>query len=391
MTTVQNDYTLLIESLADSLDVSDSQYEAAKAHYEAVGNWLNDEGSSIAAYEPEIYPQGSFRLGTAIKPLNQEDEYDVDLACELKALSKDRVSQSMLKTLVGDRLRENKKYAAMLEEGNRCWTLHYSEASRFHMDILPAIPDHELNGLANTLGQDIAKSAILITDKDLQRWQRSNPKGFAEWFKSRMKVRFEERRILLAESLRAEVEAIPDFKVRTPLQRSIQILKRHRDIMFKDDRDNRPASIIICTLAAHAYNNESDLVEALEGIIEGMPRHIGRDANGYPFIPNPVNPGENFADRWIKYPERGRKFRGWLTRVSEDYSRLKSTHGLDRIGTTIQESFGDNAGTETMRRFGEAKKAQRNHGSLHMKTGATGAGILGASGVPVKAHSFYGE
>lgn len=74
MTTVQNDYTLLIESLADSLDVSDRQYEAAKAHYEAVGNWLNDEESSIAVYEPEIYPQGSFRLGTAIKPLNQEAE-----------------------------------------------------------------------------------------------------------------------------------------------------------------------------------------------------------------------------------------------------------------------------------------------------------------------------
>ncbi len=269
---------LFLQSLAESLDISEAQYEAAVKHYGAVGEWLNRDDSPIANHRPKIFPQGSFRLGTVIKPINDTEEYDIDLVCEMESLSKEQITQKQLRDSVGDRLKDNELYRKMLVEGNRCWTLQYSDSARFHMDILPAIPDHNTDGLARRIGVALASTSLLITDKELREWQCSNPVGYAEWFKGRMRVQFNMGRMLLAESLRASVDDVPEYKVKTPLQRSIQILKRHRDIMFEKDPDNRPTSIIISTLAAQAYSNEPDILVAIQNIIvKQIPDFIKKD------------------------------------------------------------------------------------------------------------------
>jgi hypothetical protein len=64
--------------------------------------------------------------------------------------------------------------------------------------------------------------------------------------------------------MRASVEDIPDYKVRTPLQ------QRHRDHTFEHRSDERPISVIITTLAAHAYNGEETIGAALAVILAGM-------------------------------------------------------------------------------------------------------------------------
>jgi mannitol/fructose-specific phosphotransferase system IIA component (Ntr-type) len=338
-----NELRQFLQQLAESLDISDAQYEAAVKHYEAVGDWLNKDDSSIAKYEPQIYPQGSFRLGTMIKPFNDAEQYDIDLVCELKALRKEDVSQKQLKDMIGDRLKENERYrkGKMIEEKNRCWRLNYADSARFHMDILPAIPDDDINGSTRLIGANLAESAILITDRELYHWQHSNPKGYAEWFKQQMKVRFDEQRKLLAESIRADVEDVPEYKVKTPLQRAIQILKRHRDIRFADDPDNKPISIIITTLAAHAYDNEADLLEALQNIITKMPGLIERDEQGNALVTNPVNPLENFADKWKKHPELETKFRQWLQQVRADLKAALQAGTLSDMIEELKPRFGD--------------------------------------------------
>ena len=331
----------LLQGLAESLDISDAQYEAAVKHYEAVGDWLSKDDSPIVVHDPQIYPQGSFRLGTMIKPYNDADQYDIDLVCELKVLKKENVTQKQLKAMVGDRMKENERYRKILEEGKRCWTLQYADSARFHMDILPAIPDDEINGIAREIGATLAQSAILITDRELYNWQRSNPVGYAEWFKERMRVQFDAKRMLLAESLRASVEDVPEYKVKTPLQRSIQILKRHRDIMFKDDQDGGPISIIITTLAAHAYNNEADVLDALQNIVNKMPGLIERDGQGNALVANPVNSLENFADKWEKHPELETKFHKWIQQVRVNLDLALSTRNLSDMNESLKPPFGD--------------------------------------------------
>lgn len=330
----------LFQGIAESLDISDTQYEAAKQHYEAVGDWLSKADSPIAVYEPSIYPQGSFRLGTVIRPINDTDEYDIDLVCELKSLRKARVTQKQLKHMIGDRLKASARYRKMLEEGNRCWKLHYADSAQFHMDVLPAVPDDDNDDLVRLVGANLVTGAILITDKELREWQRSNPVGYTEWFRGRMRIQFGEARRLLAQSMQAGIEDVPEYRIKTPLQRAIQILKRHRDIMFERDLDDKPISIIISTLAAHSYDNEADLLDALRNIVNGMPSYI-EVREGVSWVSNPVNPIENFADKWQKHPQRETKFRKWLGQVRLDLDTALRKGDMRAMVESLKPGLGD--------------------------------------------------
>lgn len=347
------EYSRFLEELAVALDITPTQYEEAKKRYEAVGTWLAEKGSPLEKMNPVVYPQGSIRLGTIIKPVTDEDQYDIDLVCKLEATNEE-LTQKALKNLIGDRLKENKAYRNMLdEEGRKSWTLSYAESTQFHMDIIPAIDDDPLWLVQSGVPQEQARNAICITDMKSETydshsdyWPKSNPIGYADWFKDRMKVRFMEQKRALAEQLRAEIETIQDYKVKTPLQRAVQILKRHRDIMFGDYED-KPISIIITTLVAKSYNEEVGLYEALVNIIDNMPNHIETD-NGKRVVRNPVNPAENFADKWADNPNKERVFFSWLAKAKQDLTKAFKHLNIREIADNLFESFGERIVTRAL-------------------------------------------
>ncbi|MCR4441248.1 MAG: nucleotidyltransferase [Peptococcaceae bacterium] len=305
----------ILTRVSSALDIPDYVYEDATIKYEDVGAWLGDDSSELKKYSPEIYPQGSFRLGTVVRPINGEDEYDIDLVCTLN-LAKEQTTQDNLKTIVGNRLKLRPDFNSMLEQSRRCWTLNYpaqNSLPKFHMDILPSI--HNLED---------EPTGILLTDTELKLWQKSNPKAYAEWFYKRMEVIFLEKRAALAKSFNAKVEDVPEWQVKTPLQIAVQILKRHRDIYFQDQPDNKPISIIITTLAAKAYRGQADIYDALESIVQDMPKFIERKGDKW-WVTNPVAE-ENFADKWNEYPERRTVFIMWLDRVRSDFATVKEQH-----------------------------------------------------------------
>ncbi len=92
----------------------------------------------------DIYPQGSIRLATMVAPITEDCDYDIDLVCRLWLTN--GISKKELKRLVGEALRafvrSRPQGTVKLEEGKRCWTLAY-HGQRFHMDVLPAIPNEE--------------------------------------------------------------------------------------------------------------------------------------------------------------------------------------------------------------------------------------------------------
>ena len=360
-----------LESIAKALDISDSHYEQAVKRYESIGKWMLRDESILASYNPEIYPQGSIVLGTVTKPISDADEYDMDLVCGLR-LRKNQISQKDLKNLVGF---EIKRYArdhnmnSPAEEGKRCWTLNYADGAQFHMDILPAIPDASAYKLLlQSRGHQLSPwldSTIAITDNTLPNyshidldWPRSNPKGYAAWFRSRMATQFNEIRKDLAESRHTDVEDVPEYRVKTPLQRSVQILKRHRDIMFAKDTENKPSSIIITTLAGHAYNNEANLLVTLQNLLLRMPRFIMNN-NGVALIPNPVDPIENFADKWQEHPERKLNFYRWLQRVQQDLDDALKLTDIQSLTESLKPRLGERAVNEALRNH---PKSQNLHG-----------------------------
>jgi len=332
---------LLIRT-ASVLDIPDHVYEDATLKYEDVGTWLAAEDSELKDFAPEVYPQGSFRLGTVVRPISISDEYDIDLVCHL-SVAKEKTTQKNLKKMVGDRLAKRDDLKKILTPSRRCWVLEYppqAQMPQFHMDVLPAIPN-----------QERPPTGILLTDTELTLWQKSNPKAYAEWFYNRMKVVFQAKRASLAEAIQASVEDVPNWQVKTPLQVTIQVLKRHRDIHFQNDTDNRPVSIIITTLAAHAYHNQPDVYDAFTDIVRDMPKFV-ENRNGRWWVGNPVDPDENFADKWNEHPERQSVFAKWLEKVRSDFATVGQKQTLTEAIDFLTPSIGVPIMTKVARDFG---------------------------------------
>lgn len=351
-----------LEDLAEELSVPPSRYEQAERSYNSLGEWLHRDASTVRQYGPKVYVQGSFRLGTTIRPSNDAEEYDIDSVCELQKLSKGALTQEQLKILLGTEIEAYRKSQSMhkpLREGRRCWVLDYADGAQFHMDVVPALPNGQsVRILLEAQGLDArwTVTAIAITDNEgptytslTEDWPRSNPKGYGEWFKSRMAAALERRKRILAESTRASVEDIPDYKVRTPLQAAVMILKRHRDHSFENRKEERPISVIITTLAANSYNGEETIGQALVAILTGMDKHILRH-NGRYWIPNPTDPLENFADKWAEHPERAVAFFEWLGKARAEFAQAARSRDRTLITETVGRGVGGSLADRAARR-----------------------------------------
>jgi hypothetical protein len=369
---------LLRDTVAE-LDIPPGLRAAATREYERVGNWLAAHADGAAGWI--VYPQGSFLLNTVVLP-SGSDEYDIDTVCR-REIDKHATTQAKLKHGVGDALSNYVDAHRSLPDGpigrkerKRCWTLRYDRSMRFHLDVLPGIPNPEAR-----------PDGILITDRELHEWQRSNPLDFAAWFKGQAEPEFITKRARMAEAAHTPPQEIPEWEVKTTLHRVVQVLKLHRNEHFRDDLEARPASILITTLAADAYRGEQDLYEALLQTVELMPQYITRTTTGL-WVPNPVEPRENFADRWREEPELAREFYRWLDRLGDDLRDTASQRGIDKVAGRLQESFGSQPVEKAASRLGDAYRRTREAGALSL---APASGVLSTSGsVPVRNHGFYG-
>lgn len=358
-------YAQFLDTLAEDLDIPPSKFREAVEHYQAVGDWLEKGAYPQDVRVVLIYPQGSFRIGTVVRPIREgvEAGYDIDLVCELHIPMHFTDARS-LKMMVGDRIKEHEKYRQMLvREGKRCWTLEYAEQDGigFHLDVLPALPDHQ------HLPSD---TSIAITNKQgtSYSWSSSNPTGYAEWFESKNQPAFRlvsaqhKRRIQLREpTIYASVDDVPDQLVRTPLQKLIQIMKRHRDLHFCRgvNSDHAPISIIISTLAAHLYNREPDVLSALTSVVKKLYAYVGlvennpakwaqvssdlisRTSDGKWYIGNPVNTEENFADRWHEDGHaRANAFFSWVALLKRDLIDFLDSPSTKTVRDHLSKIFG---------------------------------------------------
>lgn len=368
----------LFDNIADELDISPSLYKTAVNRYAAIGNWLDEinltdvfEGSTdpipTEKIGADIFPQGSFALGTVVKPWvgGEEQEYDIDLVFQLD-LEIGTKQPHALKKAVGQRLKSHSGYSKMLkEEGKRCWTIVYAEQNntQFHLDILPALNGESLSPLPH---RDKEISISDKTDYSHYRWLSSNPRGYAGWFKEKNIVAFNriedferKRAVAMEEAIFATVHDVPDQCIRTPLQRAIQIFKRHRDVRFNglSNEKEKPISMIITTLAALSYDNEESISFTLENIINKLLSYksllldgraptntqklIELTADGKWSIRNPVCLEENFADKWhLDGHKRAKAFFRWLDWLEQDMAALVEQNEQARQRTLLEETFG---------------------------------------------------
>jgi Second Messenger Oligonucleotide or Dinucleotide Synthetase domain len=314
-----------LERVCLQLQLTNTQYRNAEIKYHAVGDWLSARDSELAPFAPEIFPQGSMLLGTTLRPW-RGIEYDLDLVCQLHSCAEQH--PLTIYNWTYRRMASNETYLQMLEKLKRCFRLNY--AGEFHLDILPACP----NG---------TRSGIIIPDRRLQCWIHTNPRGFAEWFFERCRLRDELAERMFAKAIEPLPSPVPS-EYKYPLQRVVQLMKRHRDEFF-DGGCDIARSVIITTLAGYFYEGQRSLSLALEVILDRI-YHSMEAAQGIPRVENPIHPDENFADTWdeAKFEQFKRyigHFRAQMKHllypnVEEQRQGLEKT--VDRLGSLFGAS-----------------------------------------------------
>ncbi len=346
----------LYEKIAEGINISEEMFDYADSEYKRIGKWIEENAKE---YDIDIYPQGSFALGTAIKPLGREDEYDVDLVCEYQRDYGFTAYQ--LKKREVHSILDRYARAHRIIEKRRCWQVTYEHNKKFHLDVIPAV---------------LRSKHIDITNQESDgqySYIGSNPKGYIEWFQSKQKIRYNAIRdsIIISRkgisAYRAEIEPIKEYAIRTPLQKAIQILKRHRDVMFKEDSNNiAPVSILITTIAADLYCNESSVSLTLSNILSKAKDYVeSRRYEGKYYIPNPSYRGENFADKWNEHHERAEAFLNWIDDAKRDLVDNFDTARSDvEIATLIESALGETVARFVYKAFPAVldKKAEETEG-----------------------------
>lgn len=378
----------IFDRLGQELEMPPSRYEEAKKRYTSVSNWLQG-CRKLGPLDPIMFGQGSFALGTTVRPLHG-DEFDVDFISHLQLAHPQLYTQEQVYELILSRLRANGDYVNMVQLMKRCVRLCY--ANEFHLDITPAVSN-----------PTCPRGSLYVPDRKLAIWKDSHPKGYAEWFTdiAKLKPRFttlsksfsETRHVALGTT-----EPLPEQQAyRGVLRRAVQVMKRHRDT-FREKQprlaDYAPISIIITTLAAHAYelavglgeyDSEFDLMNA---VITLMPRFIeGPDWKGCYQVKNPSNDGENFADKWSE-PQYYLVFTQWHHAMQRDLQTLEKLHGQDELQKSLRDSLGAPEVDRVFSNQLQQLNQQRQQGRLSITAPAAAPA---AASIPLARNTFFGR
>lgn len=346
-----NEINNWLEQELKKLDISPTNYQKAVDRYTSVGNMLETKLKDEYNIDSHVYAQGSFMIGTVVKPYGKDKEYDVDLVCECD-LTKNEITAKDLKEMIGSIIREDGTYGKMLseDEGRRTWTIEYAEDNdlSFHIDVQPSIPKDD-----SQYEKAISTTTRSKKDNSDYYWDNGNPLGFKDWFdginaNSYNEVVSLQRRVLFENNtFYASVDDIPKQLVVTKLQRLIQVLKRHRDIRFENHKfkEDKPNSMIISILATKVFE-ESDpnisLIELLKNFSDKLSTNIDlikrteNDISGLLInridgkfrIDNP-RVEENLAERWNDNDNNKKKaFFDWINWISFDVQKISNITSL---------------------------------------------------------------
>lgn len=363
----------ILALIGTTLEITATQRAAAEQHYLAIARWLGGvEGAPFRLYEPQIYPQGSLRLGTTVKPIS-DGEYDLDLVYELQ-IDYHRIPKPVaLIDMIYNRLRDNGMYRDKVERKDRCVRVNYE--GQFHLDILPAALDLACGG-----------TCVRVPDCSTQGWKASNPKGFATYFEARAATaEFGEG------AVKASVEPLPEHvphEAKTSLQREVQLIKRLRDITFDGNCELAPISIVLTTLAANKFRGEQSVALAIGRTFDSVVAQIPSSGRLYVF--NPSNPEEDLSERWDKCPEAYAAFCEAMRRWQRAWNALLELRGVDRVVAELERMFGPAPVKKAVEAQIKALEDSRRQGRLGVERTGLVTTTVSAVHVPVARNTFYG-
>ncbi|MDF3217901.1 MULTISPECIES: nucleotidyltransferase domain-containing protein [Mesorhizobium] len=390
----------ILAEIAINLQLPPGLHAKAVERYEAVCRHVDRPGSPLEGRVSSFYPQGSMAIDATISTRGTDDEYDLDAVAEI--LGGNEGPEALLDLLE----RALKGYTvSRIERKTRCITLFYADG--MHLDVTPA----------RRLAVKEKESVIAHAKKGRpseHRYVPMNAFGFCAWYNDRTPV--EERfAIALNRELytkhglafyTADVEEVPD---QTPLiiknvtTVALQLIKRHRNILYADAAGRMPPSVMLSCHAGHAAMPGMALTDMVMRQARWTARAIDQAArqNKLLDVPNPEFYEERFTDRWPDNQARQRHYARALNTLADGLQAAReSGMQLEDLQDWLREQFGERVVTRSVdafnKRLGQQIRAGQ-HGYTRtggLFTPAAPAIITGASAlapVAARAHTNMGE
>ena len=229
----------------------------------------------------ETFLQGSYVHGTAIRPLGNTSEYDVDVCCLLN------LAESPLQTdeprpvirWLGRRLKRLNAYRGKVSTRPRCIRIDFP--GEFHMDVVPLVEDRDQGNTvfpgASVLGNVIRigdgnpnNRNLLVPNSDVNGWESTNPKGLRDWYRGQ------------------------NDRTNGRFTRVVKMLKHWRNQAF--EASVRPPSVGFEVLIANSWPSFANSDAAA---VSGVLRYIATNNNfARPTAMNPSLPGEDLLGNW---------------------------------------------------------------------------------------------
>lgn len=372
----------LLSRTCSKLQLNKTRREKIETSYNALCNFIDNNNGYFSEFnQKDFYPQGSYKIQTTVKPKGK-DEFDLDFILEINETWKNKNPMELLQELY-KLFNESDLYRDKVELKNRCVRINYS--NDFHIDILPSF--------SAKLNRD--DTNIKVPDRELKDWTDSNPQGYAKWFNEKSNL---VDKILLEKKFIASVEKLPEekpYEFLNPLNRAVQLIKRYRDMYYKDKKIKGVRSIIITTLCAKYYNGEISEYIAINNIINEIKKEVIK-SNKVLEVYNPVNSNEKFSEKWDSDKKEYKEFCDFILNFAKQWNDIMHISDFVKKIRILQELFGENIISESYKEQAQYIAELRENNKIKIST-VNGNLIIDDMFIDennykrVENHTFYGE
>lgn len=391
----------VLAEIAISIQLPPGLHAKAVDRYEAVRRYIERPGSPLHGRVACFYPQGSMRIDATISTRGTDDEYDIDIVAEIEG--RDDGPEALLDDL--EAALEGYPVTQIVRQ-TRCVTLYYADG--MHLDVTPArrtAPKEKEGVIAHAKKGAGAPPA---------RYVPMNAFGFGEWYTARTPVEerfakalnrrlYEQAGVVFAD---ADVHDVPEqtpLLIKSVTTVALQLLKRHRNIVYANATGRLPPSIVLSCHAGHAARPGMGLAEMVIRQARWTARAIDAAARAGRLlsVPNPEYPAELFTDRW---PETQDQQVGYARRLHALAEGIEAARNgdvqLEDLQAWLRKQFGEQVVTRSVKAFNDrlgrqVKAGQHGYtrsGGLYVPAAPAMIGaVSGLAPVAARAHTNMGE
>lgn len=375
----------LLIYVAQRIQISRTQHEAATRNFGALCKYVDREGSPLQGRVLECYPSGSFATGTAIVSKAKTNKHDVDVVMELDVApdtAPRRILRLLFDAINGE---EGSRYHGKVTLNSRCVTVEYEDGTT--VDLMPVARFAD--------GPPRAGNLFHHRPENNESYHKPvNPWGFKEEFNARVEFdpeffkAFEGQRILAEgqPAIKAETQPMPEherLEEKSPRVVALQLIKRKRDLAFRPAARKgwrKPPAVVLGAIALGAGPVQPSLVDEVISVATHIRQRL-KETNGprgTVHITNPRYPEDVFTDRWPETFDHQQEYDADLRRLIIDMYRLRNDNpSLEEKREILQRHFGETAANHAIEKNLDAHYAASQAGT--MRLGSKGKVLTGAA------------